>query len=439
MRIPSYTWPFWSGLTAGRKRWRRRAQPYVCGRARRSVCRVVSASSSVDGPGGLDRRDRNAPQEKRAGRRARSEGRRAHARVRREDREAGGVPRPSRPAATSQCRVPGQGARRARPRSCLAAPSPPAPPPPSPSPPPRTPLPRAVCGAARLRSAWRARAAELFRRGRRAVPLRTAAGSVRARSVGARLLWPLALSISPPLCLGPSRLVPASCRGRRRAARSRRTPAAARLRQQDTRGGCGCPPTPPEGCVRMALSRASRRPSLAGLSAPSSLQLERDCSRQAFVRVAPIRPSDALRISALPLPAAARARQCCCRQCCCAPATDRHSWHLRSASAVRRAAAAMPILPRGRRAPGRDRRFYSVFCACGVGGTRRRELGRPGPGAPRRGLGRAFGGVRMGARERGRGRRDSGGRRARFRARFFFRRGAAFRRRAFRSLIFWGV
>ena len=60
-------WPFWSGLTAGRKRWRRRAQPYVCGRARRSVCRVVSASSSVDGPGGLDRRDRNAPQEKRAG------------------------------------------------------------------------------------------------------------------------------------------------------------------------------------------------------------------------------------------------------------------------------------------------------------------------------------------------------------------------------------
>ena len=57
-------WPFWSGLTAGRKRWRRRAQPYVCGRARRSVCRVVSASSSPDGPSGLDRRDRNAPQEK---------------------------------------------------------------------------------------------------------------------------------------------------------------------------------------------------------------------------------------------------------------------------------------------------------------------------------------------------------------------------------------
>lgn len=211
------------------------------------------------------------PTGKTGGRRAR-EGRRAHASLRREDREAGGVPRPSRPAAASQCRVPGQGARRARPRSCLAPPSPPAPPPPSPSPPPRTATPRAVCGAARLRSAWRARAAELFRRGRRAVPLRTAAGSVRARPVGARLLWPLALSISPPLCLGPSRLVPASCRGRRRGARSRRAPAAARLRQQDTRGGCGCPPAPPEGCGRMALSRASRRPSLAGLSAPSSLQ-----------------------------------------------------------------------------------------------------------------------------------------------------------------------
>lgn len=175
-------WPFWSGLTAGRKRWRRRAQPYVCGRARRSVCRVVSASSSVDGPGGLDRRDRNAPQEKNGREASAREGRRAHARVRREDREAGGVPRPSRPAAASQCRVPGQGARRARPRSCLAAPSSPAPPPPSPSPPPRTPTPRAVCGAARSRSAWRARAAELFRRGRRAVPLRTAAGSVRARA-----------------------------------------------------------------------------------------------------------------------------------------------------------------------------------------------------------------------------------------------------------------
>lgn len=132
------------------------------------------------------------PTGKTGGRRARSEGRRAHARVRREDREAGDVPRPSRPAAASQCRVSGQGARRARPRSCLAAPSSPAPPPPSPSPPLRTATPRAVCGAARLRSAWRARAAELFRRGRRAVPLRTAAGSVRARSR-------LALA-----CFGPS-------------------------------------------------------------------------------------------------------------------------------------------------------------------------------------------------------------------------------------------
>ena len=77
-------WPFWSGLTAGRKRWRRRAQPCVCGRARRSVCRVVSASSSVDGPGGLDRRDRNAPQEKRAGgERAARAGARTHVCARR--------------------------------------------------------------------------------------------------------------------------------------------------------------------------------------------------------------------------------------------------------------------------------------------------------------------------------------------------------------------
>ena len=170
------------------------------------------------------------------------------------------------------------------------------------------------------------------------------------------------------------------------------------------------------------------RPSLAGLSVPSSLQLERDCSRQAFVRVAPIRPYDALRISALPLPAAARARQCCCRHCCCAPATDRQAQlasaqRFRGAPRRRGGADSSPRAARARRRSAILLRVFAPAASAGLGGA---SSGARAPAL----LGGALG-ARSGAfaweRARGGGADGTAAAGARASERgFFFRRGAAF-------------